>query len=128
MPDQYAAAQELQLTRELLAPRDELPDDPTAAVDDPQFQVVRRGYDKGEVDVYVRRVTGIVRDLVAIRSPREAIRQALERVGEETPDILRRAHETAEEITGTSRREAEERLETARQESARMIADAEARL
>src|SRR3954468_15684556 len=128
MPDQYAAAQEHQLTRELLAPRDELPDDPTAAVDNPQFQFVRRGYEKSEVDAYVRRVTGIVRDLVAIRSPREAIRQALERVGEETSDILRRAHETAEEITGTSRREAEERLETARQESARMIADAEARL
>jgi DivIVA domain-containing protein len=128
MPDQYAAAQEHQLTRELLAPRDELPDDPTAAVDNPQFQVVRRGYEKSEVDAYVRRVTGIVRDLVAIRSPREAIRQALERVGEETSDILRRAHETADEIAGTSRREAEERVDTARQEAARMIADAEARV
>jgi DivIVA domain-containing protein len=128
MPDQHAAAQEHQLTQELLAPRDALPEDPTAAVDDPQFQVARRGYDRGEVDAYVRRVTGIVRDLVALRSPREAIRQALERVGEETSDILRRAHETADEITGTSRREADERLESARQESARILAEAEARV
>src|SRR3954452_19196537 len=128
MPDQHAAAQEHELTQKLLAPRDALPDDPTAADDDPQFQIARRGYDKGEVEAYVRRVTGIVRDLVAMRSPREAIRQALERVGEETSAILRRAHETAEEITSTSRREAEERLESARQEAAQITAEGEARV
>lgn len=139
MPDQHTAAQEHRLAQELLAPRDALPEDPVSLVDDPEFTFARRGYERTEVDAYVRRVTNIVRDLVAARSPREAIRQALDRVGSETADILNRAHETAEEITSTSRREAEDRLETsrreaeerlqsARAEAERMIAAAEARV
>src|SRR3954447_14065755 len=128
MPDQHTAAQEHQLTQELLAARDELPEDPTAAVEPPEFQISRRGYDRDEVEAYIDRVTSIVRDLAGLRSPREAIRQALDRVGDETADILRRAHETAEDITRTSRSEADDRVQSARAEAAEMIRTAEERV
>jgi DivIVA domain-containing protein len=124
MPDEHTAAREHALAQEIAAPRDALPGDPTAQIAAPEFPIARRGYDKGAVDAYVRRVNQIVRELAAQRSPREAIRQALDRVGEETSDILRRAHETAEEITSKSRSEAEDRLQVARDEAAALLAAA----
>jgi hypothetical protein len=124
MPDQHRAADEHAIAQDLTAPRDALGSDPGAAIAAPEFPIVRRGYEKDAVDSYVRRVNQIVRELAAQRSPREAIRQALDRVGEETSDILRRAHETADEVTQRSRSESEDRLQAARDEAAALLAAA----
>ena len=63
-----------------------------------EFSSSRRGYDRGEVDQYVERVSRIVVELEAMRSPDAVIERALADVGEETSAILRRARKAAEEI------------------------------
>lgn len=113
--------------QEITAPLATLPEDPVPLVENVDFPVVMRGYDRGAVDAYVRRVAQLVRELSATRSPEAAVRRALERVGEEVSGILQRAHETAEHITAQSRRDAEQRLETARQEAATLFAEGERR-
>jgi len=69
------------------------------------FSSSRRGYDRAQVDRYVERVSRIVVELEAMRSPDAVIERALADVGEETSAILRRARKAAEEIVA----EAEER-------------------
>ena len=113
--------------QEITAPLATLPEDPVPLVENVDFPVVMRGYDRGAVEAYVRRVAQLVRELSATRSPEAAVRRALERVGEEVSGILQRAHETAEQITAQSRRDAEQRLETARQEAATLFAEGERR-
>ena len=63
-----------------------------------EFSGSRRGYDRAEVDRYVERVSRIVVELEAMRSPDAVIERALADVGEETSAILRRARKAAEEI------------------------------
>jgi DivIVA domain-containing protein len=63
-----------------------------------EFSSSRRGYDRTEVDQYVERVSRIVVELEAMRSPDAVIERALADVGEETSAILRRARKAAEEI------------------------------
>lgn len=63
-----------------------------------EFSGSRRGYDRDEVDQYVERVSRIVVELEAMRSPDAVIERALADVGEETSAILRRARKAAEEI------------------------------
>jgi DivIVA domain-containing protein len=63
-----------------------------------EFSSSRRGYDRDEVDHYVERVSRIVVELEAMRSPDAVIERALADVGEETSAILRRARKAAEEI------------------------------
>lgn len=113
--------------QEITAPLTGLPDDPVPLVSEVDFPVVMRGYDRGAVDAYVRRVTQLVGELAAMRSPEAAVRRALERVGEEVSGILQRAHETAAEISAKARQDAEERLVTARQEASSLHAAGEAR-
>jgi ElaB/YqjD/DUF883 family membrane-anchored ribosome-binding protein len=55
------------------------------------------------------------------RSPRSAVKHALDQVGEETRGILERAHDTADEITARSRTQAEERVERAEREAQHVI-------
>lgn len=123
---------------ELTGPRDSLPDDPSGSISFPDFPVALRGYERAAVDAYVQRVVKLVDELDTVRSPRAAVRQALDRVGEETASILAQAHATAddvtaashreaEELTTGSRREAEERLERARAEAEEIVRDARAR-
>jgi DivIVA domain-containing protein len=113
--------------QEITAPLATLPADPVPLVADVDFPVVMRGYDRGAVDAYVRRVTQLVSELSSTRSPEAAVRRALERVGDEVAGILQRAHDTAEQITAQSRRDAEQRLETARQDAATLFAEGEQR-
>jgi DivIVA domain-containing protein len=101
MPEDEASA----ATR-LTGPRDTLPDEPLAQVADPVFAPAMRGYDRAAVDAYVERVTRLVAELQATASPRIAVREALERVGEETTSILRRAHEAADAVTSAAQAEA----------------------
>jgi DivIVA domain-containing protein len=127
MPDQSSAATEHAILQEITAPLEHLPDDPVAMVR-ADFPSALRGYDRIAVDAYVRRVSQLVAELHATRSPEAAVRRALERVGEQISGILQRAHETAEQITGQSRAEAEDRLEAARVEAAEIIATAQNRV
>lgn len=131
-PDQPTEPDEEFVARRLTDPRDSLPDDPLAAVAEPQFPPALRGYDREAVDAYVERVTRLVSELNAVRSPRAAVRQALERVGAETTDILRRAHETAEQVTSSARAEADELTGRTRREADELAqksnAEAQARL
>jgi hypothetical protein len=128
MPDQFSAADEHALMQEITAPLASLPDDPLPIAADVDFPVVLRGYDRMAVDAYVRKISQLVAELQATRSPEAAVRRALERVGEQISGILQRAHETSASITSQSRREAEDRLELARHEATQIAAAAEDRV
>jgi DivIVA domain-containing protein len=117
MPDQNSASTEHALIQEVSAPLSTLPSDPVPEVANVDFPVVLRGYDRLAVDAYVKRVSQLVAELSATRSPQAAVRKALERVGEDVSGILQRAHDTAQQITSQSRREAEDRAESARREA-----------
>jgi cell division septum initiation protein DivIVA len=128
MPDESAASSEHALLQEITAPLANLPANPVPSVADVEFPIALRGYDRMAVDAYVRQTSQLVAELQATRSPENAVRRALERVGEEVSDILKRAHDTASQITAQSRSDAEDRLEAARQEAADATAGAEQRL
>jgi DivIVA domain-containing protein len=101
-------------------------EDPVAEIASPSFRPAFRGYDRGSVDDYVRRVTEIIAELHASRSPRAAVKRALDRVGRETAGILQNARDTADEITLQSSKRAEERVTEAEREAARLRSEAEA--
>lgn len=84
-------------------------------VGNPDFPIVRRGgYDRDAVHAYVARMERLVMEMDAAASnPGEAVRRALDRVGEETAGILRHAQETAASMTSRSEAESRERLEGA---------------
>ena len=101
-------------------------DDPVAEIASPSFPPAFRGYERSAVDAYVMRVTEIIAELHASRSPRAAVKRALDRVGRETAGILQNARETADGITLQSRTRAEERRQEAEREAKRLRAEAEA--
>src|SRR5438270_3132590 len=74
-----------------------------------EFSSSRRGYDRAQVDGYVERVSRIVVELEAMRSPDAVIERALADVGEETSAILRRARKAAEEIIADAEAHARDR-------------------
>lgn len=90
------------------------------------FPVVRRGYDREAVETYVARVSQLVAELDATRSPQHAVKRALERVGEETASILRQAQETAQQMTARAEARGREREQQAEREARRMKAEAQA--
>jgi dsDNA-specific endonuclease/ATPase MutS2 len=100
------------------------------------FTVVRRGgYDREQVDARVAVLSGRIAELArriaeleANRSPEEAVRRALEQVGEEVTGILQRTHETANTITANAERDALEQRATAATDAAAAIAGAEQRV
>jgi DivIVA domain-containing protein len=95
-----------------------------AGVRDVDFPVALRGYDRDAVDAYVQDVNRIIAELQVGRSPKSAIRHALDQVSEETRGILERAHETADEITARSRAQADDRVQLAQREARDAIAAA----
>lgn len=128
MPEQNSASTEHALMQEITAPLGKLPQDPVPEVANVEFPIVLRGYDRLAVDAYVKRISQLVAELDASRSPQNAVRRALERVGEEVSGILQRAHDTAEQITSQSRAEAENRLDTARREAESLQVNGQRRL
>lgn len=78
-----------------------------------EFSGSRRGYDRAQVDQYVERVSRIVVELEAMRSPDAVIERALADVGEETSAILRRARKAAEEIIADAEAHARDRTSEA---------------
>jgi cell division initiation protein len=124
MPEEHTAADEHALIQEVAEPLERIPYHPLEDVAAPEFPVVMRGYDRTAVDAYVARIAQLVAELEATRVPEAAVKRALERVGEETSGILKRAHETAHELVSRSRSEAEDRLERARVEAKSIVAEA----
>ena len=90
----------------------------------PVFPVVLRGYDRAAVDAYVIRMTELVAELQSVRSPKAAVKKALDRVGRETASILQHAQEAADHTTAQSRARAEERVREAEREAERIIGGA----
>jgi DivIVA domain-containing protein len=90
-----------------------------------EFSSSRRGYDRAEVDQYVERVSRIVVELEAMRSPDAVIERALADVGEETSAILRRARKAAEEIIADAESHARERSAAAEAQARELREDAD---
>ena len=95
---------------------------------EPHFHLRPWGYDRREVDAFVERTAERLDAALAARTPDGAVKQALERVGEETSAVLQRAHQIAEEITARSRAAADDRRLRAEQEAAAIQQAAEARV
>jgi DivIVA domain-containing protein len=98
--------------------------DVRAAIRNVSFKVAVRGYDRAEVDAYVKQVNRVIAELEVSSSPRAAVRHALERVGEQVHGILDRARDTADEIVATARQEAEEIAARAKAEAADLVVNA----
>jgi len=88
---------------------------------DVSFPLAMRGYSRRAVDAYVERVNHLIAELEVSRSPRAAVRHALDRVTEQVGGILERARETAEEITSSARKEAEDSTARAKAEAAELV-------
>jgi cell division septum initiation protein DivIVA len=82
-----------------------------------RFPIALRGYERVSVDRYVEQVNRLIAELEISASPESAVRHALHEVGEETRDLLQRAHQTADEITARSRAQADDRLQQAEREA-----------
>jgi cell division septum initiation protein DivIVA len=103
---------------------------PPPAVPDapPDFPVALRGYDRAAVDHYVDDLRRRLRQITPPASPDEAIRRALEEVGEQTARILQEAHDAAARIRTGAEEEADRRLTAADARAAEMLERAERRL
>jgi DivIVA domain-containing protein len=95
-----------------------------AEIRDVSFPITVRGYDRRAVDDYVKQANRLIAELEVSRSPQTAVRRALDRVGEQTSDILKRAGETAEEIVADARTEADETIASAKSDGEKIKADA----
>jgi cell division septum initiation protein DivIVA len=98
----------------------------TNTIEDVDFPVSRRGYDREAVDGYVSRVREVVANLEKTRSPEGAVKDALEKVGEQTKSVLESAGQSAEQITDAARREAEETSSRAKSERDEIVSKARA--
>jgi len=94
-----------------------------ADIREASFPLALRGYSSEAVDAYVARVNA---ELEVRSSPRAAVREALDRVGEQVGGILQRAREAATEVTTAAHREAAEITADARAEAADLVAQARA--
>ncbi len=94
---------------------------------DVTFSTSMRGYDRAEVDHYVELVNRTIAELEVNRSPESAVKQALDRVGEQTARVLQQAREAAEELTATARAESEHAARRARVEAAELVEQAQER-
>jgi cell division septum initiation protein DivIVA len=88
------------------------------------FPIAMRGYSRDAVDAHIERLNRIIAELEMNRSPRSAVRHALDRVGEQTAGILRQARVAAEEIVASAREEANEITHRAVAEARELIVDA----
>src|SRR5215213_9919219 len=147
-PDRFILPTVTEQSAESDQPRREVPPE----IRNASFDVARRGYERSAVDAYVARVTGLIDDLEATRSPEAAVKHALREAGETISSTLLQAGETAEQITVAARptaeaenmrelsnaeaeriraqakAEADERLQRAEEQMAALKAEAEARL
>jgi cell division septum initiation protein DivIVA len=88
------------------------------------FPITMRGYSREAVDSHIERLNRVIAELEMNRSPRSAVRHALDRVSEQTAGILRQARGAAEQIQASAREEADEITDRAAAEAREMIVDA----
>jgi DivIVA domain-containing protein len=93
---------------------------------DVSFPVSVRGYERGAVDAYVKRVNRAVAELRVSASPPAAVRHALDQAGDKVEGLLRAAREAGAEITASAVQEAEESTARARAEAAELLVDSSA--
>jgi DivIVA domain-containing protein len=84
---------------------------------DVEFPIVLRGYSREAVDAYVGYVNQVVHELRMNRSPRSAIRNALDRAGDQASGLLREARAQAGEVLAQAEREANGIRERAREQA-----------
>ena len=90
------------------------------------FPAAVRGYDRGAVDAYVRRVSRLIAEIKVSASPREAVRHAVRQTEQEVSGLLERARETADRVTTSALREAESEAEGIRAKAAELLVNANA--
>ena len=93
---------------------------------DVSFPIAVRGYERGAVDAYVRRVNRAIAELKISASPTAAVRHALDQAGGKVDDLLRSAQEAAEQITTSARAEAEENADRIKAEAVTFVVDTNA--
>jgi cell division septum initiation protein DivIVA len=96
--------------------------------DEPPFPLVIRGYDRRSVDEYLEATSARLAELEALQSPSVAVKEALERVADDTGGILKEAHEIAHGVLSRAREEAQRLVSEARREADRTVASGEARV
>jgi DivIVA domain-containing protein len=103
----------------------------------PAFRVVRRGYDRDEVDAYFSQLAGRLREAVDQYAKAEQARAAMEgevarlrdhtpsfeQVGGEAAALLQEAGRSAEQLVENGRRRAETIVEKAHQQAEQLRAD-----
>jgi DivIVA domain-containing protein len=90
------------------------------------FPAAVRGYDRGAVDNYVKRVNRVIAEVKVSASPRAAVRHALRQTEQEVAGLLERARETADQVTTSALREAETEAEAIRAKAAELLVNANA--
>jgi cell division septum initiation protein DivIVA len=95
-----------------------------AELRDVSFPVSVRGFDRRAVLAYVERVNRVIAELEMSRSSEAVVKRVLDRVGDKTSGILRRAVTSAEEITAGARADAEETTSRARADADELMAGA----
>ena len=91
-----------------------------------RFSTAIRGYDRDEVDGYIKRVNEVLAELQITKTPETAVQRALEQVDREKESVIEEARGAAEEITARSRSRADDRIQEATEE-AEGVRDAAAR-
>jgi DivIVA domain-containing protein len=90
---------------------------------DVSFPVSVRGYERGAVDAYVRRVNRVIAELKVTASPPAAVRHALDQAQEKVDGLLEAAREAADQITTSAREEAEENADLIKTEAVKFVVD-----
>jgi DivIVA domain-containing protein len=127
------AADERQPAQQAVTPRtaqptpgglDDLREHVPADIRNVRFPVSVRGYDRDAVEAFVKRVNRVIAELEISRSPRAAVRHALDRVGKQTVAVLQEARESADKLLEAARDEADAEKERAKAEAAKLVVNA----
>jgi DivIVA domain-containing protein len=95
---------------------------------DVSFTVSVRGYERGAVDAYIRRVNRVIAELKVSASPTAAVRHAIDQAEGKVEGLLRSAREAAEQITTSAREEAEENADRLKTEAVKFVVDTNAEM
>jgi F0F1-type ATP synthase membrane subunit b/b' len=93
---------------------------------DVSFPVAVRGYERGAVDTYIRRVNRVIAELKVSGSPTAAVRHAIDQAEGKVDGLLQSAREAAEQITTSAREEAEENADRLKAEAVKFVVDTNA--
>src|SRR5215475_7553403 len=103
---------------------DELRDHVPAEIRNVQFPISVRAYDRDAVETYIKRVNRVIAELEISRSPRAAVRHAIDRVGKQTVAVMQEARESADKLLEAARDEADAERDRAKAEAAKLVVNA----